>query len=782
MVLGTASHVGKSLVTAALGRIFANEGVRVAPFKAQNMSLNSASTWDGREIGRAQALQAEACRVVACAGMNPILIKPSSETGSQVIVLGKVWGQVTASDYHLRRVEDLFPIVIESYQELARDFDLMLLEGAGSPAEINLRAHDIVNMRMAHAANAACLLVGDIDRGGVFASLLGTIELLDAEDRARIRGFAINKFRGDLDLLRPGIDSMEQRLGIPCAGVIPVLPGVALDEEDSVALESRPTPARNWAAAEGKLRIAVVALPHIANFTDFDPLMNESSVALAFVDQPADVERAHVLILPGTKQTLDDLAWLRQRGLDHALKAFEGPLVGICGGFQMFGKSIDDPHGVESEGKPCSAPGLGLLAVRTTMLREKTVRPATGEHKGRAFRGYEIHMGETVCDGERDDGGRVWGTYLHGLFDDDDFRHSLLEDWRKGAGLPKAHDYRASYKERDGRIERWSAHVNSALNMSLIRSWVAICLLLAVGTSAAYSQEMVKQLAAVIEREYFDQAVAERVGAALREGSTAGKYADIQDSRTLAAKLTGDLYELTHDKHLAVAVITHDAPKAQASDESREARARRTNAGFQKVEILSGNVGYLNITGFDRPELTREAMAGAMRFLRNAEAVIVDLRANGGGSPDTVTLLASYFFDQPSLKLFDIVGRSPAVKTTYLTSATPPEDGDGKRPVFLLTSARTFSAGEGFAFLLQERHRAEVIGEITAGAANPGRPYAINDEFEVTVPNGRVLSAVSGNNWEGIGVVPDMKVTASRALEVAHARAVSRLLEAKKEK
>ena len=239
MVLGTASHSGKSIITAALCRILADDGWRVAPFKAQNMSLNSAATPDGREIGRAQALQAEACRIPACAEMNPVLIKPSSDTGSQIVLLGRVWGQVTAADYHTRRVEDLFPVVLESYEKLASDYEVIVLEGAGSPAEINLREHDIVNMRMARAANAACLLVGDIDRGGVFASLLGTLELLEPSERALIRGYAINKFRGDISLLRPGLTMMEPRLGIPCAGVVPYLHDLGLDEEDGVALEDR---------------------------------------------------------------------------------------------------------------------------------------------------------------------------------------------------------------------------------------------------------------------------------------------------------------------------------------------------------------------------------------------------------------------------------------------------------------------------------------------------------------------------------------------------------------
>src|SRR5712671_4134941 len=310
MILGTASHVGKSILTAGLGRVFSDDGYRVAPFKAQNMSLNSAATSDGGEIGRAQALQAEACRAMPCVEMKPVLLKPSTDTGAQVILLGKIWGQVTPSDYHTRRVEQLFPEVLDAYKRLAKDHDLILLEGAGSPAEINLREHDIVNMRMAHAADAACLLVGDIDRGGVFAALLGTIELLEPEDRVRIRGFAINKFRGDIALLRPGVEMMEQRLGIPCAGVVPFLRDLGLEEEDGVAIEDRRTPHRVWqrpddpASLERPLRVGVVALPHMANFTDFDALAMEPSVSLAFLGDPAQVGFADVLILPGSKQTL----------------------------------------------------------------------------------------------------------------------------------------------------------------------------------------------------------------------------------------------------------------------------------------------------------------------------------------------------------------------------------------------------------------------------------------------------------------------------------------------
>jgi adenosylcobyric acid synthase len=491
MILGTASHVGKSVLTAGLGRIFSDEGISVAPFKAQNMSLNSAATPDGREIGRAQALQAEACRVVPCAEMNPVLIKPSSDMTSQIVLLGRVWGQVTASDYHLRRVEDLFPAVLESYRTLAARHDLMLLEGAGSPAEINLRAHDIVNMRMAHAADAACVLVGDIDRGGVFASLLGTVELLEPEDRERIRGFIINKFRGDQSLLRPGVEMIEKRLGFPCAGVVPVLPRLGLEEEDGVAMEDRRTPARVWnnsQSADRPLRIGVVAFPHMANFTDFDAFQMEPSVALAFVDDPSEIAAADVLILPGSKQTLDDLAWLRERGFAPAIEQYRGQLIGICGGFQMLGLEIADPSGVESAGIPRILAGLGALSIRTVMRGEKTVRRVTG----RDFSGYEIHMGETIYepgaapfaqirrdgepdsiqDGAIDSTGPIWGTYVHGIFDDDRFRHAFIDAARDRSRLAPAQAHIDVTAERERRIDRWADHLRQSLDVALIRDWI----------------------------------------------------------------------------------------------------------------------------------------------------------------------------------------------------------------------------------------------------------------------------------------------------------------------
>ncbi len=498
MILGTASHVGKSILTAALGRILADEGVRVAPFKAQNMSLNSAATPDGREIGRAQALQAEACRVPSRAEMNPILIKPSSDTASQVVVMGRVWGQVTAADYHLRRVEELFPVVVEAYRNLAREYDVILLEGAGSPAEINLKARDIVNMRMAHAADARCLLVGDIDRGGVFASLLGTVELLEREERARLSGFIVNKFRGDVSLLEPGIEMIARRVELPCAGVVPHLPAIGLDEEDSVALEERPSARSAWSAgmdsAERPLRVGVLAFPYLSNFTDFDALAEEASVSLAYVQEPEELRLADVLILPGSKQTLDDLEWLRSRGFEEAIGSFAGGAgtVGICGGMQMLGTEIEDAGGVENGGVGRCERGLGLLPIATRLRDEKLTRTArgrvlSGKLFGQSlatpcFQGYEIHLGETVYsegaeafaetergrDGAVSGNGRAFGTYVHGLFSDDAFRHAFVRAARAACGLAPPHQLCLVAAERERRIDRLAAHVRKSLDMDLI--------------------------------------------------------------------------------------------------------------------------------------------------------------------------------------------------------------------------------------------------------------------------------------------------------------------------
>jgi adenosylcobyric acid synthase len=510
MILGTASHVGKSILTAALGRILADEGYRVAPFKAQNMSLNSAATPDGREIGRAQALQAETCRVPARAEMNPVLIKPSSDRSAQVVVMGRVWGEVSAADYHQRRVEELFPVVVEAYQKLAEEHDVVLLEGAGSPAEINLKAHDIVNMRMARAAGAACLLVGDIDRGGVFASLLGTVELLEPCERALLRGFVVNKFRGDAQLLEPGIEMIRERIRLPCAGVVPYLADLGLDEEDSVVLEDRQSAARAWRSnGDGpgrRLRIGVVRFPYMANFTDFDALAAEPSVSLAFVDRASDLEDADLLILPGSKQTLNDLDWLCRSGFEPGIRKFRGGagVLGICGGMQMMGSSIDDPRGAENNGVARAERGLGLLPIATVLESEKVTRVVSGHICGRtvferslstaSFRGYEIHLGDTIYQegaepfaeiqrcgevGSRPDGavalnGRALGTYVHGVFTDDAFRHSFLAAARAACGLTPLTDKVFVTEERERRIDRLADHVRRALDMELIRDCLGI--------------------------------------------------------------------------------------------------------------------------------------------------------------------------------------------------------------------------------------------------------------------------------------------------------------------
>jgi adenosylcobyric acid synthase len=464
MVLGTSSHVGKSLLTAALCRIFAQQGYRVAPFKSQNMSLNSTATIEGLEIGRAQALQAEAAGIAASVHMNPVLIKPSGDSTSQVVVRGKIWGQISAADYHQRRVEELMPAVRESYQTLASSYQVIILEGAGSPAEINLKQHDIANMRMADMADAACLLVGDIDRGGVFASLLGTVELLDPAERDRIRGFCINKFRGDLSLLEPGVRMMEERLGKPCLGVVPYLPALVLEEEDSVGLPS--TTRTGWSISdstpERPLRIAVVALPSFSNFTDFDSLRAEKAVDLLFCRSAELLKRADVVILPGSKQTMHDL----------------------------------DPLGIEQKGR---MPGLGLLPINTTMQADKVTRICTGTIEGGSLfgqplayphiAGYEIHVGKTsyldraepfatLSSGEQDGcisaDRQILGTYLHGIFDEDGFRHAFVTATRSFCKLSSPSVLNPWKAQREESLDRLARQVSQSLDMQRMFDWVGM--------------------------------------------------------------------------------------------------------------------------------------------------------------------------------------------------------------------------------------------------------------------------------------------------------------------
>jgi adenosylcobyric acid synthase len=508
MVLGTSSHAGKSLLTTALCRIFAQQGHRVAPFKSQNMSLNSAATPEGLEIGRAQALQAEAAGIAPSVHMNPILLKPAGKLISQVIVHGKIWGRLSAADYHQRRVDELLPLVCDSYRRLAAANDVIVLEGAGSPAEINLKQHDIVNMRMAEMANASCLLVGDIDRGGVFASLLGTVELLDPEERARIRGFVINKFRGDVSLLTPGIRTMEDRIEKPCLGVVPYMEHLSLDEEDSLglpALDSREEARWSNPGADRPLRVGVVAFPSLSNFTDFDALRSEPSVAVRFCRTPEQLRGADVIILPGSKQTADDLHWMRMEGIEPAVIEYAktGLIAGICGGMQMLGQLILDPEGIEGSE---SARGLCLLPIKTTMRPSKITLAATGhlaaqslfgQPVGNIFlHGYEIHVGETsylgqehpfahlvrrtkepqgsIADGCVSEDARIVGTYLHGLFDEDGFRHAFIHAARQFWRLAPAAALSDWRSKRQESLDRLARVVSQSLDMPKIFEWVRL--------------------------------------------------------------------------------------------------------------------------------------------------------------------------------------------------------------------------------------------------------------------------------------------------------------------
>jgi adenosylcobyric acid synthase len=506
MVLGTSSHVGKSLLTAALCRIFAQQGYRVAPFKSQNMSLNSAVTPEGLEIGRAQALQAEAAGIPASVHMNPILLKPSGDMTSQVVVRGKVWGKLTASDYHLRRVDELLPIVRESYEILAAHNDVLILEGAGSPAEINLKQHDIVNMSMAELADAACLLVGDIDRGGVFASLFGTVALLEPHEQVRIRGFLINKFRGDVALLEPGVRMIEDRLGKPCLGVVSYLSQLSLDEEDSLGLPPITTNSdAPWlppSEPNRPLRIAVLSLPSFSNFTDFDSLRAEPSLSLRLCRTAEQLGGADIVILPGSKQTADDLMWMRREGLDSALAehARKGLVVGICGGMQILGEKIFDPDCVEHAK---TVEGLGLLAIHTTMRPQKITRISSGQlvapslfgetNPSRQVSGYEIHMGETrylagaapfarlqmdygktILDGCVAPDGRTFGSYLHGLFDDDCFRHLFISSARVFFKLAPATRLDNWKLKREESLNRLADAVRASVDLSKIFAWVGL--------------------------------------------------------------------------------------------------------------------------------------------------------------------------------------------------------------------------------------------------------------------------------------------------------------------
>jgi adenosylcobyric acid synthase len=481
MVQGTASSVGKSLVSAALCRVFARRGYRVAPYKSQNMSNNAAvvrGASDGRdgEIGRAQALQAAAARVEPCVDMNPILLKPETDSRSQVILHGRPWATLGARDYYEKRPA-LWSAATASLDRLRSEYDLVVIEGAGSPAEINLRDTDMANMAVARYANSPVILVGDIDPGGVFAQFVGTLALLLPGERALVKGLVVNKFRGDLSLLEPGLRTLEGLAGLPVLGVLPWIRDIGLAEEDAQPLERRALAATGAGAAAGGapsqgpgLDLAVIHYPHIANFDDIDALRLEGGVSLRFVERAEELGYPDAVILPGSKATLADLAWLRDQGLDEGIRwlARAGrSVVGLCGGYQMLGRGLADPEGVE--GKPAAAPGLGLLPVETTFAAGKHVARLQGSvlggpgflaaARGADLEGYEIHAGETrriagqeeegvplfalrsegagdeILDGAAARDGRVWGSYLHGIFDRPAFRRAWLDSLAHG-GLP----------------------------------------------------------------------------------------------------------------------------------------------------------------------------------------------------------------------------------------------------------------------------------------------------------------------------------------------------------
>jgi adenosylcobyric acid synthase len=459
MLQGTSSNAGKSVLTAALCRILLQDGVHVAPFKSQNMSLNSFVARNG-EMGRAQVVQAQACRLEPDVRMNPILLKPCSDTGCQVIVRGKPVGNMAVAEY-VRYKPQAFVAAKECYQSLAAEFDAIVLEGAGSPAEVNLKSHDIVNMPMAEFADAPALVVGDIDRGGVFASFVGTMEVLSLSERKRIAGWLVNRFRGDASLLGPALDYTLEHTGRPVLGVVPYLPDLGLPQEDSVEFKSG---ALDQATGDdAAVEIAVIDLPHISNFTDFDAFRVERDVRLRIIRSAADLNSPDAIVIPGSKNTLGDLQHLHRSGLAERIAALvredKAEIVGICGGLQMLGREIRDPLGIESAAE--SSRGLSLLDVDTLMAAEKTLVRTSAKHalSGLQVAGYEIHHGETDCAAcqpllSRPDGrvvgvagrdGRIWGTYLHGVFDADQFRRWFIDRLRVRRGLAPVQNVIARY-------------------------------------------------------------------------------------------------------------------------------------------------------------------------------------------------------------------------------------------------------------------------------------------------------------------------------------------------
>lgn len=499
MIVGTSSHVGKSVLCAGLCRVLKQDGYSVAPFKAQNMSLNSAVTPSGREIGRAQAVQAEAAGILPCEHMNPVLLKPTGPAHAQVIVQGRVHATMSAREYFAAKRDELWAAVCESYAHLRARHEVVVIEGAGSPVEMNLKGRDIVNMRAAEMADAAVILVADIDRGGVFASVVGTLALLTPAERMRVRGVVVNNFRGDISLFADGVALLEAYAGIPVLGVVPHVPDLSIDEEDSLGLaHPRYAAGLTRQGAADRLQIAVVRLPYMANFTDVDPLFLEPDVSASFADRPEDLDGADAIVLPGTKNTVEDLLWLHAAGFTQALRraALRGVHVfGVCGGFQMLGRRVEDPECVESA--QGGAEGVGLLPHRTTLLPEKTTLLVTGEllglYEGVTVRGYEIHMGLTTLedgaafcavaqdggraprlDGGMTDDGRVAGTYLHGILHNPAFRTAWLNHLRARRGWPARDRTIAVDRPREQEYDRFAAILRDHLDVERIYGWLGL--------------------------------------------------------------------------------------------------------------------------------------------------------------------------------------------------------------------------------------------------------------------------------------------------------------------
>ena len=475
MIQGTMSNAGKSLLAAGLCRIFRQDGLRVAPFKGQNMALNSFITASGGEMGRAQVVQAEAAGIAPDVRMNPVLLKPTTDVGSQVIVNGRVLGNMRAMEYY-RRKSELIPAVLDAYNSLAAEYDVIVIEGAGSPAEINLKdSGGFVNMGLARLVDAPVLLVGDIDRGGVFAQLYGTIALLEEEERARVKGVIVNKFRGDRAILEPGLRQLETLCGVPVAGVVPYV-HVDIDDEDSLTERFQRGSARKL------IDVAVISLPRISNFTDFSPFERYENLSLRYVDKVSDLHQPDMILLPGTKSTIADLRWLRQSGLEAAVNkaASAGVLVfGICGGFQMLGRSISDPEGAEAD-PGTEIAGMGLLDVDTVFRGEKIQAQTTGTFgpvpgpleglEGLRYQGYEIHMGR---GGEGlpplVSRGNVYGSYIHGIFDAPGIADAVVKALciRKGIDFTQVGTFDlAEYKERQ--YDLLADAVRAGLDMDLI--------------------------------------------------------------------------------------------------------------------------------------------------------------------------------------------------------------------------------------------------------------------------------------------------------------------------